>query len=107
MDKIKNCQAFFHSLPIHFHPSSKHFNWLQWRSVKVLDQRVPSSKPDSTKDPPCLWARYTLNMTSWVKRHLAGVVKKFGEAVPAQASPTSSDDGSKLRGPPQKTPRVA
>ncbi|GBN92732.1 hypothetical protein AVEN_148461-1, partial [Araneus ventricosus] len=78
-----------------------------WPSVKVSGQRVPSSKPDSTKDPPCMWARYTLNLTSWVKRHLAGVVKKCGEAVPAQASPTSFDYGSKLRGPPQKTPRVA
>ncbi|GBN78014.1 hypothetical protein AVEN_199053-1 [Araneus ventricosus] len=36
-----------------------------------------------------------------------GVEWKFGEGVPAQASSSSSDCGSKLRGPSQNIPRVA
>ncbi|GBN32152.1 hypothetical protein AVEN_136391-1, partial [Araneus ventricosus] len=37
----------------------------------------------------------------------AGVVRKFGEEVPAQVSSSSSDRGSKIRGPSQNSPRVA
>ncbi|GBM79301.1 hypothetical protein AVEN_9937-1 [Araneus ventricosus] len=36
-----------------------------------------------------------------------GVVWKFGEGVPAQVSSSSSDGGSKLRGPSQNSPRAA
>ncbi|GBN08657.1 hypothetical protein AVEN_257547-1 [Araneus ventricosus] len=36
-----------------------------------------------------------------------GVAWKFGEGVPAQKSSSSSDCGSKLRGPSQNSPRVA
>ncbi|GBN30634.1 hypothetical protein AVEN_118870-1 [Araneus ventricosus] len=36
-----------------------------------------------------------------------GVACKFGEGVPAQVSSSSSDRGSKLRGPSQNSPRVA
>ncbi|GBN93344.1 hypothetical protein AVEN_106106-1 [Araneus ventricosus] len=41
-----------------------------------------------------------------VKRHPLGVVRKFGEVVPAQVSPLLSARGSKLRGPSQNRPRV-
>ncbi|GBN56255.1 hypothetical protein AVEN_213548-1 [Araneus ventricosus] len=41
------------------------------------------------------------------QRPLAGVVRKFEEVVPAQVSSSSSDRGSKLRGPSQNSPRVA
>ncbi|GBO08778.1 hypothetical protein AVEN_51152-1 [Araneus ventricosus] len=42
-----------------------------------------------------------------VKRPPGGVARKFGEGVPAQASSSSSDRGSKLRGPSQNSSRVA
>ncbi|GBN36930.1 hypothetical protein AVEN_203311-1 [Araneus ventricosus] len=38
---------------------------------------------------------------------LIGVVRKFGGGEPAQVSSSSSDRGSKLRGPSQNSPRVA
>nr|GBM71797.1 hypothetical protein AVEN_84168-1 [Araneus ventricosus] len=41
------------------------------------------------------------------KRPPAGVAWKLGEGVSAQASSSSSDRGSKLRGPSQTSPRVA
>ncbi|GBM81767.1 hypothetical protein AVEN_106592-1 [Araneus ventricosus] len=41
------------------------------------------------------------------KRFHTGVVRKLGERVPAQAPPSSSDRGSKLRGLSQNSPRVA
>ncbi|GBL83992.1 hypothetical protein AVEN_23495-1 [Araneus ventricosus] len=42
-----------------------------------------------------------------VKRPPVGVAWNFGEGVPAQVSSSSSDRGSKLRGPFQYSPRVA
>ncbi|GBN26897.1 hypothetical protein AVEN_167697-1 [Araneus ventricosus] len=67
-------------------------------------RRVPGSKPDSTEDPPDL-----LHVKSHVvaKRSPAGVVRKFGEGVPDQVSSSSSDLGSKWRGPSQSSLRVA
>ncbi|GBN52782.1 hypothetical protein AVEN_74879-1 [Araneus ventricosus] len=41
------------------------------------------------------------------KRPAIGVARKFGEGVPAQVSSSSSDRGSKLRGPCLNSPRVA
>ncbi|GBL98198.1 hypothetical protein AVEN_268283-1 [Araneus ventricosus] len=41
------------------------------------------------------------------KRPPAGVAWKLGEGAPAQASSSSSDRSSKLRGPSQNSPRVA
>ncbi|GBN99745.1 hypothetical protein AVEN_45548-1 [Araneus ventricosus] len=41
------------------------------------------------------------------KRPPVGVVRNFGEGVPAQVSSSSSDRGSKLRGSSQNSPRVA
>ncbi|GBO31454.1 hypothetical protein AVEN_76053-1, partial [Araneus ventricosus] len=42
-------------------------------------QRVPSSKPDFTVDPPCKQSWCTLNLMSWVKSLPTGVVRKFGQ----------------------------
>ncbi|GBN78078.1 hypothetical protein AVEN_134844-1 [Araneus ventricosus] len=41
------------------------------------------------------------------KRPPSGVMRKFGEGMPAQASSSSSDRVLRLRGPPQKNHRVA
>ncbi|GBM91228.1 hypothetical protein AVEN_31637-1 [Araneus ventricosus] len=41
------------------------------------------------------------------KRAFVGVMRKLGEGVPTQVSSSSSDRGSKLRGPSQNSPRVA
>ncbi|GBN76262.1 hypothetical protein AVEN_134484-1 [Araneus ventricosus] len=62
------------------------------------DRRVAGSKPDSTEDPPCMGPVVA-------KRPPVGVAREFGEGVPAQVS--SSDRGSKLRGPSLNNPRVA
>ncbi|GBM03901.1 hypothetical protein AVEN_185400-1 [Araneus ventricosus] len=40
------------------------------------------------------------------KRPPVGVAQKFGDGVPAQVSSSSSDSGSKLRGPSLNSPRV-
>ncbi|GBM63580.1 hypothetical protein AVEN_173079-1 [Araneus ventricosus] len=40
------------------------------------------------------------------KRPSAGVAWKFGERAPVQVSSSSSDRGSKIRGPNQNSPRV-
>ncbi|GBM32465.1 hypothetical protein AVEN_136041-1 [Araneus ventricosus] len=39
--------------------------------VRLTDQKIPYLKPDSTKNPPCLWYWYTLNFTSKAKHLLA------------------------------------
>ncbi|GBM03616.1 hypothetical protein AVEN_203185-1 [Araneus ventricosus] len=54
-----------------------------------------------------MWDRYTLNLTSWVKCPSTGMVWKFGKGMSDQASSSSSDLGSKLRGPSQNSPPVA
>ncbi|GBM88032.1 hypothetical protein AVEN_27776-1 [Araneus ventricosus] len=51
--------------------------------------KVPASKPDFAEDPKCLCAWCMLNL-EWVKRPLAGVVRTFGEGLPAQ-EPRSGD----------------
>ncbi|GBM67802.1 hypothetical protein AVEN_216250-1 [Araneus ventricosus] len=48
-----------------------------------------------------------LRVKSHAKRPPACVVLKFGEAVPAQVSPSPFVCGSKLRGKSQNSPRVA
>ncbi|GBL79790.1 hypothetical protein AVEN_28871-1 [Araneus ventricosus] len=48
----------------------------------------------------------TLNLTSWVKRIPASVLRKFEEGMPIQVS-SSSDRGSELGGPSQNSSRVA
>ncbi|GBO18667.1 hypothetical protein AVEN_204128-1 [Araneus ventricosus] len=57
--------------------------------------RATGLKPDSTDDPSCMWAWYTLNMTALVKCPLAGVVRKFEDGVAVQVSSSSSDLDSK------------
>ncbi|GBN21905.1 hypothetical protein AVEN_227031-1 [Araneus ventricosus] len=69
--------------------------------------RVPGSKPDFTKDLLYMWAWCSLNLTPWVKRPLAGVVRKFGEELPAQVLASSSDCGPKLQCPSRNSPRIA
>ncbi|GBM55794.1 hypothetical protein AVEN_109237-1 [Araneus ventricosus] len=53
------------------------------------------------------WACCTLNHRHGSTRATAGVVRKFGEGVPAQVSFSSSGLGSKLRDLSQNSPRVA
>ncbi|GBM69472.1 hypothetical protein AVEN_168314-1 [Araneus ventricosus] len=79
----------------------------RWPSGKASasGRRGPDSKPDCTEDPPCMWACCMLNNSEVAKRPPACMLRRFGEMVPAQVSSLSSDNGSKLRGPPQNNPR--
>ncbi|GBL80276.1 hypothetical protein AVEN_92206-1 [Araneus ventricosus] len=54
-----------------------------------------------------MWAWCRLHLTAWFKRLPHSVVLKFGKGVPEQLSSSSSDNGSKLQGTPQSSPRVA
>ncbi|GBM02193.1 hypothetical protein AVEN_190610-1 [Araneus ventricosus] len=69
-------------------------------------RRVPGSRPDSLKIRR-VWGLLHAKSSVVVKRPPVGVAWKFGEGVPAQVSSSSSDRGSKLRGPSQNSPRVA
>ncbi|GBN81249.1 hypothetical protein AVEN_117127-1, partial [Araneus ventricosus] len=55
---------------------------------------APGPKPDSTGDPPCM---DLLHAKSYIRgqTYLPGVVRKFGERVPAQVSSPSSALGTK------------
>ncbi|GBM39525.1 hypothetical protein AVEN_270709-1 [Araneus ventricosus] len=72
----------------------------RWPSdkVSVSGLKAPGSKPDYPEDPRI---RGLLRAKSHVvaKRDPDGVVRKLGEGVPAQATPSPSDHGSKCRGP--------
>ncbi|GBN44597.1 hypothetical protein AVEN_190989-1 [Araneus ventricosus] len=72
----------------------------------ITQTGIPGSKPDSAEDRH-VWG--LLHVKSYVvaKRLPVGVAWKFGKGVPAQVSSSSSDRGSKLRGPSQNSPRVA
>ncbi|GBL93899.1 hypothetical protein AVEN_153655-1 [Araneus ventricosus] len=77
----------------------------QWPSGKVL-----VSGPEGFRPQTRLHRRSAVPVASDVvtKYPPAGVVvRKFGEGVPAQVPSSSSDRGSKLRGPDQNSPRVA
>ncbi|GBM33460.1 hypothetical protein AVEN_55784-1 [Araneus ventricosus] len=80
----------------------------RWPSGKVssFGRRIRGSKPDSTEDPSCM---EPVKSNAVAKRPLAGAVWKLGEGggMSAQVSPSSSDRGSKLRGRPKNSPRVA
>ncbi|GBL84198.1 hypothetical protein AVEN_118599-1 [Araneus ventricosus] len=54
--------------------------------------------PIPLKDLLCWWAWVTLNLTSWLKRPLDGLMRKLGKRVTAL-----SDHCSKLRGPSQNS----
>ncbi|GBM19214.1 hypothetical protein AVEN_142467-1 [Araneus ventricosus] len=73
-------------------------------SGKVLASasEFPGSKPDSTDEQPCLWARCTLNLPSAVVGQTppAGVMRKSGS--PAEVKFLLFDHG-----PWQKSPRAA
>ncbi|GBO10898.1 hypothetical protein AVEN_119490-1 [Araneus ventricosus] len=64
---------------------------------QLQSQSAQDSNPESTKDPPRLWALCTINMT-WVKRLPTDVVRcgSSDRVVPAQVPSSSSDRGSKL-----------
>ncbi|GBN79230.1 hypothetical protein AVEN_188887-1 [Araneus ventricosus] len=49
---------------------------LPWRGL-ILKPRHPGLIPDSTKDPPCLWACCMLNHTKGARRLSSGVVQKY------------------------------
>ncbi|GBM43566.1 hypothetical protein AVEN_67078-1, partial [Araneus ventricosus] len=49
-------------------------------SSRFRDRRVPDSKPEATKEPPCMLAWCTLNLMFVGQMSPAGVVRKFGEA---------------------------
>ncbi|GBO43090.1 hypothetical protein AVEN_3608-1 [Araneus ventricosus] len=49
-------------------------------SLKHLLLLGPGSKPESSKQPPCMWAWCTLRLASWVKRPPAGVGRSYGES---------------------------
>ncbi|GBL89508.1 hypothetical protein AVEN_87845-1 [Araneus ventricosus] len=70
----------------------------RWPSGKV-SASGQGSRPDSTEDPPCMWACCTLNHAQSVKRPPGGVVRKSVEIDAAQVSSSLSDRGSKLRDP--------
>ncbi|GBO35475.1 hypothetical protein AVEN_60485-1, partial [Araneus ventricosus] len=70
------------------------------------DRRVAGSKPDSTEDPPCMGtiARQIIRSGQTSSRWCSAEVWR---GVPARVSSSSSDRGSKLRGPFLNSPRVA
>ncbi|GBM09798.1 hypothetical protein AVEN_234637-1 [Araneus ventricosus] len=75
---------------------------------RLWGRRVPGSKPNSTSYLiRCIWGLLHAKSYIVAKRPPVGVAWKFGEGVPAQVSSSSSDHGSKLRGPSQNSPRVA
>ncbi|GBO32250.1 hypothetical protein AVEN_273488-1 [Araneus ventricosus] len=57
--------------------------------------------------PLCMWACCTLNHTQWPKVLSLVWRGSLERVVPVQVSSSSSDRGSKLRGPSQNSPRVA
>ncbi|GBO00342.1 hypothetical protein AVEN_41416-1 [Araneus ventricosus] len=65
-------------------------------------QRVPGSKPDSIQELPCKRVRCTINPS---EQNVLPLV--WRERLERWVSPSSSDNGSKLRGPFQNSPRIA
>ncbi|GBM26441.1 hypothetical protein AVEN_126946-1 [Araneus ventricosus] len=56
------------------------------------DRRHSGSEAVSTsKDPPCVWSWYRLNMTLKVKLHPTDMPWKFRERVSAEMNPSSAD----------------
>ncbi|GBM98200.1 hypothetical protein AVEN_268130-1 [Araneus ventricosus] len=75
--------------------------------ILVSRRRVPVSKPDSSKEPPCVraWCKLILTSPNVLQSVWCGSLKR---EAPAQASSSSSDHGSKLRDPsPKNSPHVA
>ncbi|GBM34897.1 hypothetical protein AVEN_41448-1 [Araneus ventricosus] len=78
----------------------------RWPSGKVGTGGSQARNPIPSKIR-LVWG--LLHSKSYVvaKRPPAGVARKFGEGMPAQVSSSSSDRGSKLRGPSLNSPRAA
>ncbi|GBN34301.1 hypothetical protein AVEN_163358-1 [Araneus ventricosus] len=76
----------------------------RWPSGKVsaLGRRVPGSKPDSTEDPSCIGpvARQIIRRGERSSRWSGVEVWRGGAS-------SGDEDGSKLRGTSQNSPRVA
>ncbi|GBN97975.1 hypothetical protein AVEN_253961-1 [Araneus ventricosus] len=63
--------------------------------ARLRGRSVPGSKPDSTEDPPCIGPVEREIIRREGRRPPSGVVRKFGEGMPAQVSSSSSDRDSK------------
>ncbi|GBL82671.1 hypothetical protein AVEN_263740-1 [Araneus ventricosus] len=74
----------------------------RWPSGKVSEPKAHGSKLDSNEDPSCIGLHTNSYVGGQTSPLWCGSLEK---GVPAQAS--SSDRGSKLRGPSQNSPRVA
>ncbi|GBM21238.1 hypothetical protein AVEN_265833-1 [Araneus ventricosus] len=48
---------------------------------RLRSRKIPHAKPESTDDPPCLWAWCRLNLT-WVEDPPADMAQKFGLVYP-------------------------
>ncbi|GBL86385.1 hypothetical protein AVEN_164555-1 [Araneus ventricosus] len=75
--------------------------------VSALGRKFPGSKPNSTENPPCMWACCMLNHKQRTTRPPAGVVRNLGQGVPAQASSSSYESVLKLQDPSQNIPCIA
>ncbi|GBL85830.1 hypothetical protein AVEN_63163-1 [Araneus ventricosus] len=75
----------------------------QWPSGRISALGPEGSRLETRR----VWGLLQDKSYVVAKRPPAGVAWKFGERVPAQASSSSSDRGSKLRGPSQNSPCVA
>ncbi|GBM08305.1 hypothetical protein AVEN_88498-1 [Araneus ventricosus] len=69
---------------------------------RLRGQMVPGSKPDSLQELPCKRVWCTV---SPLEPDVLPLVRR--ERLERWVSPSSSDHGSKLRGPSQNSPRVA
>ncbi|GBN91452.1 hypothetical protein AVEN_14731-1 [Araneus ventricosus] len=82
MPRFRNYSSLNHKVIPHtekyvFSKCSQPYGLCILERPRPQSRRIPGSKPDSTEDPPCLWARCTLNL-AWVKRASAGGMQKFG-----------------------------
>ncbi|GBN11402.1 hypothetical protein AVEN_275493-1 [Araneus ventricosus] len=71
--------------------------------MSVLGSKGLGSKPNSNKEPPCMWAY----VTSMVKRSPTGMPGSLKKWLPGLVSSWSCKHGSKLRDPSQNSPCVA
>ncbi|GBN90533.1 hypothetical protein AVEN_209697-1 [Araneus ventricosus] len=83
--------------------------WPRWPSGKVsalgpVGSRFRNLIPLKTRR---IWGLLHAKSYAVAKRPPVGVARKCGEGVPTQASSSSSDRGSRLRGPSQNGLRVA
>ncbi|GBN37824.1 hypothetical protein AVEN_228009-1 [Araneus ventricosus] len=61
----------------------------RWPSgkLRLSNRRTPGSKPESTEDPPSMWACCAPYDAVWVKRLPAASALKFVEGMPLRCSP--------------------